>query len=78
MQIRALTIILVKTEEKEPPAFSLVGNLTPQEAYSILHDFMLQEARRQGQEEVKAAGTPKKKRMPSVGLPTHQEGGSEG
>ena len=82
MKIRALTIVVVTTEEKEPPAFSLVGNLTPQEAISILHQYMVEEARQQGREEAKGevsgGNLPEKKQKPSERSPSDSEGVSEG
>ena len=76
MRIRALTIVVVE-EEKKPPAFTLIGNLTIQEAYAILHDFLLQEAKEQGKAEAERK-IPKNKQKPSQQAPSDSEGGSEG
>ena len=70
MQLKALTIVLT-IEEGKPPTFTLVGNLTVQEAYLLLHDFMIKEARQQGQEEAKGVG--KQEKIPErMGKPTQR------
>jgi hypothetical protein len=77
MRIKALTIVVVTTEEDKPPAFALVGNLSPQKAYTVLHEFMLQEAKRQGKEEI-GSQTPKMRQESSQQALSDSEGVSEG
>lgn len=59
MRIKTLTIVIVEDEGK-PPAYTLVGNLTAQEAYATLFDYIQQEAREAGKREASAKLTGKK------------------
>lgn len=77
MRIRALTIVVVTEAEDKPPAFTLVGNLTAQEAYMILFDFIQQEARQQGKAESNGK-TPEKRRRATQRARSDSEGGSSG
>ncbi len=52
MQIKALTIVAVFSEEpNKPPDYTLVGTLPAEVAFSVLHNYLLQTAREQGKRE---------------------------